>query len=81
MGLVAPIPNRLALALVEGILTLLIADTSIAQRLFPEVEPMSYRDAVQVAVERTALGAVETRWSAALVGRSFELGDTEGGHP
>lgn len=78
VGLVTPIPNRLALPLVEGILHPLVADTRRAQDLFPEVKPLSYRKAVELALERTALGEVETRWSGALFGQEFLMEDREG---
>lgn len=73
VGLVTPIPNRLALPLVEGILHPLVADTARARALFPEVSPIPYRKAVELALERIALGEVETRWSGALYGRGFRL--------
>ncbi|MDW8357334.1 SDR family oxidoreductase [Thermus sp.] len=78
VGLVTPIPNRLALPLVEGILHPLVADTGRARALFPEVDPLPYRKAVELALERTALGEVETRWSGALFGQAYRLEDREG---
>lgn len=79
VGLVTPIPNRLALPLVEGILHPLVADTRRAQELFPQIAPIPYRTAVELALERIALGEVETRWSGALLaGPSYALEDREG---
>ncbi|TFU17515.1 SDR family oxidoreductase [Thermus tengchongensis] len=78
VGLVTPIPNRLALPLVEGILHPLVADTGRAQALFPEVRPLPYEEAVALALRRIALGEVETRWSGALHGRAYFLEDREG---
>jgi len=78
VGLVTPIPNRLALPLVEGILHPLVADTRRAKALFPQVEPIPYRKAVELALERIALGEVETRWSGALHGEGYRLEDREG---
>lgn len=79
VGLVTPIPNRLALPLVEGILHPLVADTRRAQELFPQIAPIPYRKAVELALERIALGEVETRWSGALLaGPSYALEDREG---
>jgi uncharacterized protein YbjT (DUF2867 family) len=63
VGLVTPIPNKLALPLVEGVVRPVIGDTSRARELFPEIEPMPYRDAVALALERTDAGEVVTRWS------------------
>lgn len=78
VGLVTPIPTRLAIHLVEGILHPLVADTGWARRRFPEVEPISYRRSVELALERTTLGEVETRWSGALGGQGVYLEDREG---
>jgi len=52
------IPTRLAVHLVEGILQPLVADTAWARRRFPEVEPLSYRRSVELALERIALKEV-----------------------
>lgn len=64
VGLVTPIPNRLAVPLIEGIVEPVVADTERARALFPMVEPLSYRDAVTAALEPDL--EVETRWSGAL---------------
>jgi hypothetical protein len=78
VGLVTPIPNRLAVPLVEGILHPLVADTARAQSIFPEVDPIPYEKAVALALEQLALGEIETRWSGALFGPSYFLEDREG---
>lgn len=57
VGLVTPIPNSLATPLIEGILSPIVADTRRAQELFPSVEPVGYREAVERALGR-APGAV-----------------------
>jgi uncharacterized protein YbjT (DUF2867 family) len=79
VGLVTPIPNCLAVPLVRGMVSPVVADTSRARRLFPEIQPMSYREAVESALERTRQLEVQTRWSDAL-GRdeTFRLEDREG---
>jgi uncharacterized protein YbjT (DUF2867 family) len=77
VGLVTPIPNSLAVPLIEGIVEPVLADTSRAQELFPLISPRSYRAAVLNALERE--DDVETRWSGALHGaRAAELTDAEG---
>lgn len=63
VGLVTPISNCLAVPLVEGVVQPVVADTSRARALFPEIEPISYRKAVSLALERTEAGEVVTRWS------------------
>lgn len=79
VGLVTPIPNRLAVPLVEGIVHSLVADTTRARTLFPDIEPMEYRDAVRLALTRIAERAVETHWSGALgAAQTYTLEDWEG---
>jgi uncharacterized protein YbjT (DUF2867 family) len=80
VGLVTPIPNQLAVPLVEGILHPLVADTLAAERLFPGIHPISYREAVQRALQRTEQREVPTRWSGSLGGRemSYRFTDDEG---
>jgi len=79
VGLVTPIPNRLAVPLIEGVVTPVLADTSRARERFPEITPMSYREAVELALWRIRRGEVETRWSSSLGGApTYELRDLEG---
>lgn len=79
VGLVTPIPNRLAIPLVQGVVHPVVGDTEKARRLFPEVQPLSYREAVQRALQRVSEHEVETRWSGArLTSETSELTDREG---
>jgi uncharacterized protein YbjT (DUF2867 family) len=80
VGLVTPIPNRMAVPLVEGLVTPVVADTALALEQFPEIRPRTYREAVADAVLRVEQGAVETRWSGALHGGgpTRTMDDTEG---
>lgn len=76
---VTPIPRNIVAPLVEGIAHPVIADTRKAVKLFPEIEPMPYREAVERALVRLEQHAVESRWSDALgAGHSYELRDREG---
>jgi uncharacterized protein YbjT (DUF2867 family) len=65
VGLVTPIPNRLAVPLIEGVVSPVVADTARAEEFFPEIRPVSYRAAVGTALERAEQAEVETRWSDA----------------
>ncbi|MEM6392968.1 MAG: DUF2867 domain-containing protein [Planctomycetota bacterium] len=67
VGLVTPIPNALAVPLVEGVVQDLVADTAKAERLFPQITPIPYRTAVEYALAKIGRGDVETRWSGAAV--------------
>lgn len=77
VGLVTPIPHCLAGPLVEGIVDPVVADTSRVLELFPEIEPMSYHDAVELALTRVEEQAVRTRWSDSAE-ETFTLEDREG---
>jgi len=63
VGLVTPIPNCLAVPLVEGVVQPVVGDTSRAAALFPDIGPVGYREAVARAVAVTEAGEVVTRWS------------------
>ncbi len=79
VGLVTPIPNRLAVPLVEGIVHSLVADTTRARAIFPTIQPMSYREAVRLALLRIKENQVETHWSGAQNDLStYHLTDREG---
>jgi uncharacterized protein YbjT (DUF2867 family) len=56
VGLITPIPNTLAVPIIKGMIRPVVADTARARELFPEVEPISYREAVERAVGRAAAG-------------------------
>lgn len=79
VGWITPIPNRLAVPLVYGIQEPLVGDTGPAERAFPAIRPIPYRDAVQAALDKIGRGNVETRWSGALGhASSYTLTDREG---
>lgn len=79
IGALTPIPNALAVPLVQGMVQSLVADTRRARELFPSIEPLDYRTAVSLALERVEKGEVETRWSGALGhGPTTRLEDREG---
>jgi hypothetical protein len=70
--LVTPIPAAIAQPLIQGLRNESIVRDDLARRLFPEIRPMSYREAVRLAIERLERGGVETAWSDAL---ASSLGD------
>jgi uncharacterized protein YbjT (DUF2867 family) len=79
VGLVTPIPNRLAVPLIEGVVHPVVADGTRSRRDFPEIEVLPYREAVRLALERTEANAVSTRWSSALGNApAFELSQSQG---
>ncbi|HET9334408.1 MAG TPA: DUF2867 domain-containing protein [Gemmatimonadota bacterium] len=79
IGLVTPIPNRLAVPIVEGIVQPLLADTAKAHAEFPAIRPIGYRAAVERALEIVREGGARTRWSGSLGGEPVvEWSDREG---
>jgi len=80
VGLVTPIPNRLAVPLVMGIIHPVVADTTMARRRFPHIQPIPYREALKLAFSRIEQSEVPTRWSGALGGAAptYDVTDAEG---
>lgn len=66
VNLVTPIPTDYARPLIEGLRTPVIVTDNKALTLFPQIAPMSYQDAVRLAIERIDLNLVETNWANAL---------------
>jgi uncharacterized protein YbjT (DUF2867 family) len=66
VGLVTPIPAAIARPLVEGLRSESVVRDGSARRLFPAIEPLPYRTAVERALERLSASGVETAWSDAL---------------
>jgi len=79
VGFVTPISNRLAVPLVEGVIQSLVVQDDSAQRQFPDIHPIPYRDAVRYALDKTDQHTVETRFSDALgPSQDVMLSDSEG---
>lgn len=79
VGLVTPITNDIAVPLVKGMCAPVVGDTARAHDLFPEIEPIDYRRAVELALVRIEQADVETRWSGSLPqGVPYTLTDREG---
>lgn len=79
VGFVTPITNKLAVPLVEGVVQPLLVPDHRARELFPEIEPIPYQRAVELAMSKIEHSDVETRWSGALgEGRATQLHDWEG---
>lgn len=79
VGLITPVPNSLAVPLVQGIINPVLADTTDADTIFPSIRPMPYREAVERALQKIAEHATETRWTDSLGrGETYKLTDKEG---
>lgn len=66
VGLVTPIPNSIAVPIIKGITRPLLADLEKARALFPNIHPISYKTAVELALNSLKKGKIQTRWSMAL---------------
>ncbi|WP_176371610.1 SDR family oxidoreductase [Desulfosediminicola flagellatus] len=60
--LFTPVPVKLAAALVEGLKSETTLQNDNARRLFPEIEPASYRKSVEYAIEELEQNQVVSRW-------------------
>jgi len=79
VGFVTPIPNRLAVPLVEGVVQPLVVHDDKAGRLFPQIRPIGYLESVRRALGKIDLGDIETRWSGSLgAGETLRLEDSGG---
>lgn len=66
VNLVTPIPAAIARPLIEGLRNESIVHDPLAQRLFPDIKPVSYRSAVEEALMQLQASKVETAWCDAL---------------
>jgi uncharacterized protein YbjT (DUF2867 family) len=65
--LVTPIPSDMAKPLILGLRNEAVADDTLARELFPQIHPMSYKQAVEFALDRLSARDVETSWNDSLV--------------
>jgi uncharacterized protein YbjT (DUF2867 family) len=65
--MVTPIHWRVVLPLIEGLRARLIVRDELAKKIFPQIKPLDYQTAVQLALGRIYRDNVETSWSDALV--------------
>ena len=61
-----PIPASIAAPLIEGLRNEVVVRDDTAQRLFPQIRPIAFEEAVRLALRNVEEGSVETRWSDAL---------------
>lgn len=66
VNIVTPIPAVIARPLIEGLRNESIVHDPIARQLFPTIQPVDYRTAVERALLRLQASSVETTWSDAL---------------
>jgi len=81
VGLITPVPRRLARPLLESLACDVTCSTSAAAELFPEIKPLDYATAVKYALIRVGEDAVETSWTAAYTpsyAKPYTFEDREG---
>ncbi|GIV77042.1 MAG: NAD-dependent epimerase [Litorilinea sp.] len=61
-----PISAAVARPLIEGLRNEVVVRDDRARRLFPQIQPMTYREAIRRALARLQAGDIESRWSDAL---------------
>jgi uncharacterized protein YbjT (DUF2867 family) len=81
--MVTPVHWRTVLPLIEGLHAESVVHDDLAQRLFPDIQPIGFRTAVHLALGRVAHDEVETSWADALVTsagdvKPYELTEEEG---
>jgi uncharacterized protein YbjT (DUF2867 family) len=64
--LVTPVPAAIAEPLIEGLRNEVVVREESARRLFPDIAPLGYEEAVRLALEVLETGHVPTIWSDAL---------------
>jgi hypothetical protein len=63
---VTPVSAKIARPLIEGLRNEVIVTDDLAHRLFPDIHPVGYEQAVRHALKNIESGQVESRWSDAL---------------
>lgn len=66
VNLVTPIPAAIARPLIEGLRNENVVHDDSARALFPDIQPVGYRTAVERALARLDAGNLESVWSDAL---------------
>lgn len=61
--LVTPVSSNIARPLIEGLKNEVIADTSLAHHLFPDIHPTTYATALRRALDELSAHKVETTWT------------------
>lgn len=68
-----PIPAAIARPLIEGLRNEMTVQNDLAGKLFPQIEPLGFKRAVQLALVQVEEGRIETIWSDALASSQGDL--------
>ncbi|NLC69742.1 MAG: DUF2867 domain-containing protein [Desulfuromonadaceae bacterium] len=66
VSLITPVPAAIARPLIDGLRNESVVRDPIAHRLFPHIQPVGYRTAVERALVRLRASRIETTWRDAL---------------
>lgn len=66
VNLVTPIPTAYARPLIEGLRSPVVVANNLAQEIFPAIKPVTYKEAVEIALRNIDLNLVETNWASSL---------------
>lgn len=66
VDLVTPIPASMSRPLIEGLKNEVICHDTLAKTLFPDIQPLEYREAVRLALGRLNAGDLESIWSGSV---------------
>ena len=62
-----PIPTQIARPLIDGLQNEVIVRDELANKIFPQIQPLDYKTSVQLALDRLEASQIESFWSDALV--------------
>lgn len=60
---ITPVDAKIVRPLIDGLKNTMIADTAVAEQLFPQISPMSYEEALDIALSELNAQQVETSWT------------------
>ena len=63
---ITPVAASVTRPLIEGLKNEILVQDDSAKRIFPSIQPITYREGVKLALENLKLGEIETRWCDAL---------------
>ncbi len=66
LGLVTPVPSQVARELIEGVRNESVRRDDSARALFPDIQPVGFREALRQALESLREHRVETSWAETL---------------
>lgn len=77
LTLFTPVPFKMAAALVEGLKSETVLQNDHAARFFPTITPLSYREAVRLAIRDIEQRQVLSRWCDSSAGEACDIKDQD----